>query len=159
MSSIKNVKPERGQYKQGYYKEQNEKYIGPKPIIYRSSWEYKFMIYCDKTEDVIEWSSEPVKIKYYNPLDKKSHYYYPDFYMKVKTKDDLIKKYIVEIKPSAQLKKPKQPKRITEKAIANYNYAVHQFIKNKYKAEAAKKVAASIGMEYIILTEKSLKNG
>jgi hypothetical protein len=159
MSSIKNVKPERGSFKQGYYKEQNDKYVGPKPIIYRSSWEYKFMVYCDKTDDVIEWSSEPVKIKYYNPLDKKFHYYYPDFYMKVKLKDGLIKKYIVEIKPSAQLKKPKQPKRITERAVANYNYAVQQFIKNKYKAEAAKKVSASIGMEYIILTEKSLKNG
>jgi hypothetical protein len=117
------------------------------------------MVYCDKTDDVIEWSSEPVKIKYYNPLDKKFHHYYPDFYMKVKLKDGLIKKYIVEIKPSAQLKKPKQPKRITERAVANYNYAVQQFIKNKYKAEAAKKVSASIGMEYIILTEKSLKNG
>ena len=157
MSSIKNIKPERGSFKQGYYKEVNEKYIGPKPIIYRSSWEYKFMVYCDNTDDVLQWSSESMKIKYYNPLDKKFHHYYPDFYMKVKMKDGSIKKYIVEIKPSAQLKKPKQPKRVTEKALNNYNYAVNQFIKNKFKAAAAKKVAAEVGMEYIILTEKSLK--
>ena len=54
-------------------------------------------------------------------------------------------------------KKPKQPKRITEKTLNNYNYAVNQYIKNKFKAEAAKKIASGIGMEYIILTEKSLK--
>jgi hypothetical protein len=158
MSSIKNIKPERGgQFKQGYYTQQNSKYIGPLPVIYRSSWEYKFMVYCDKTDDVLEWSSEPMKIKYFNPLDGKNHFYYPDFYMKVKIKDGTIKKYIVEIKPSAQLKKPKQPKRVTEKTLNNYNYAVNQFIKNKFKAAAAKKIASEIGMEYIILTEKSLK--
>jgi hypothetical protein len=77
--------------------------------------------------------------------------------MKVRKKDGTEKKYIVEIKPSAQLKKPKQPKRVTEKALSNYNYAVNQFTKNLFKAEAAKKVAESLGMEYIILTEKTLK--
>lgn len=155
--SIKNIKPERGQFKQGFYQEINDKHVGPRPIIYRSSWEYKFMVYCDKNDDVIQWGSEPMKIKYYNPLTKKNHNYYPDFYMKVRKKDGTEKKYIVEIKPSAQLKKPKQPKRVTEKALSNYNYAVNQFTKNLFKAEAAKKVAESLGMEYIILTEKTLK--
>jgi len=155
--SIKNLKPERGQFKQGFYQDLNGKYVGPRPIIYRSSWEYKFMIYCDKNEDVIQWGSEPIKIRYYNPLTKKYHNYYPDFYMKIKKKDGTEKKYIVEIKPSAQLKKPKPPKRVTEKALNNYSYAVNQYTKNVFKAEAAKKIAESIGMEYIILTEKTLK--
>ena len=155
--SIKNVKPEKGSFKQGYYTEVNEKYSGHRPIIYRSSWEYKFMVYCDKTEGVLEWSSECVKVKYYNPITKKNHYYYPDFYMKVKKADGTIKKYIVEIKPSSHLKKPKQPKRVTEKALNNYRYISNQYIKNVFKADAAKKAAASVGMEYIILTEKSLK--
>jgi len=155
--SIKNLKPKRGQFKQGFYEELNGKYIGPKPIIYRSSWEYKFMVYCDKNTDVLSWSSEAVKIKYYNPITKKFHNYYIDFFMKVKTKDGLEKKYLVEIKPSSLLKAPTAPKRVTEKALNNYKYAANEFVKNKHKAEAAKKVAESIGMEYIILTEKALK--
>lgn len=155
--SIKNLKPKRGQFKQGFYEELNGKYVGPKPIIYRSSWEYKFMVYCDKNQDVLSWSSEAVKVKYYNPITKKYHNYYIDFFMKVKTKDGLEKKYLVEIKPSSLLKAPNKPKRVTEKALSNYKYAVNEFVKNKHKAEAAKKVAESIGMEYIILTEKSLK--
>lgn len=158
--SIKNLKPTRkGQFKQGFYEELNEKYIGPRPIIYRSSWEYKFMVYCDKNPDVLNWSSEAVKIKYYNPLTKKFHNYYIDFFMKVKLADGTEKKYLVEIKPSSLLKKPDQPKRITEKSLSNYKYAANEYVKNKYKAAAAKKVAESLGMEYIILTEKTLKNG
>jgi hypothetical protein len=154
--SVKNLNPKRGQFKQGFYTQLNNKYVGPTPIIYRSSWEYKFMVYCDKNESILKWSSECMRIKYYNPIDKKFHHYYPDFYIEV-LKDGAIMKYIVEIKPSSLLKKPVQPKRLTEQTYNNYRYAAKEFTKNLYKSEAAKKVAAEMGMEYIILTEKSLK--
>jgi len=154
--SVKNLTPRKGQFKQGYYEQINNKYVGPLPIIYRSSWEYKFMVYCDKSEGIVKWSSESMRIKYYNPIDKKYHHYYPDFYMEV-LKDGELKKYIVEIKPSSLLKKPVQPKRMTEQAFNNYKYTAREFTKNYYKTEAAKKVAQEMGMQYIILTEKSLK--
>lgn len=154
--SVKNIAPKKGQFKQGFYKQVNNKYVGPVPIIYRSSWEYKFMVYCDNTENIIKWSSECMRIKYFNPIDKKNHYYYPDFYIEV-NKDGEIKKYIIEIKPSSLLKKPVPPKRLTEQAFNNYKYTAREFTKNFYKTEAAKKVAAQMGMEYVIITEKSLK--
>ena len=52
------------------------KYKGNKKIVWRSSWELKFMKYCDRNPNVIEWSSEPFAIRYYLPIDKK---WYPPF--------------------------------------------------------------------------------
>ena len=89
--SIKNLKP-RGNsgFVQGYYEPQNpDKYIGPTPIIYRSSWERKFCIMCDTKDNVLKWSSEPVEIKYISRQDNKQHKYYPDFYMKTKNEEGL----------------------------------------------------------------------
>ena len=111
--SIKNVKPtSKSKYKQGYYTPKNpSKYNGPFPIIYRSSWERKFCHWCDHNEDVISWMSEPFSIDYFSLLDKKFHKYYPDFYIKLKKgeKDGnpIIENYVVEVKPKAQLQKPK----------------------------------------------------
>ena len=107
--SIKNLQPNKNSgFIQGYYNPKNpEKYIGPTPIIYRSSWERKFMIMCDNKDNVVKWSSEPVEIKYIWSFDKREHKYYPDFYMKTKTEDG-FEEFLVEIKPEAQIKKPKR---------------------------------------------------
>jgi len=56
-------------------------------LIFRSSWEFRFCKYCDTNEKILKWSSEPLQIPYYNPLDKKEHTYNVDFYMRV-LKDD-----------------------------------------------------------------------
>jgi hypothetical protein len=71
MTDIKKVKPN-GEYRSGKYEPKNpEKYIGDiHNIIYRSSWEYRFCTYCDTNDAIVKWSSEPVSIDYYNPLDK-----------------------------------------------------------------------------------------
>ncbi len=154
--SIKNVRPD-SKYKGGIYNPINSiKYVGPTPIICRSSWERKYCQYCDLNEGIIKWSSEPFKVRYYNPLTKKEHTYYPDFYVKTKISENEFKEYIVEIKPSAYLNKPVPPKRNTEKALSNYKYMFESFIKNYVKAKAAKIYAAERNMEYIILTEKEL---
>jgi len=155
--SIKNVKPD-AKYKGGIYKPLNlEKYIGPIPIICRSSWERKYCQYCDLKDEIIKWSSEAIKIRYYNPLTKKNHTYFPDFYIKVLNSNGSVQEFIVEIKPSTYLKKPILPKRSTEKALSNYKYKYESFIRNYAKAKAAKEYAAERGMKYIIITEKSLK--
>jgi hypothetical protein len=93
MSEIKSVKPTaRSGFRQGYYTLSNpDKYVGdPTKIIYRSSWEYRFCRYCDLTESVIKWSSEPYPIKYISPFDNKEHNYYIDFYMCLQKGDAII---------------------------------------------------------------------
>ena len=61
-------------------------------IIYRSSWEYKFMVWCDRSTSVAEWGSEEVVVPYISPVDGKRHSYFPDFYVKF-----VSKKYMVEV--------------------------------------------------------------
>ena len=88
-------------YLQGKYRLRlPSKYKGdPKNVVYRSSWEYKFMQWCDSRSAVQEWGSEEIAIPYVSPVDGKRHKYYPDFYVKVRGK-----KYIVEVKPFRQTK-------------------------------------------------------
>ena len=75
-------------YHKGRYIPHNkQKYIGDiTNIIYRSSWERRFMKYCDTNSSIIEWSSEELYVPYVSPIDNKYHRYYPDFIIKVKSK-------------------------------------------------------------------------
>ena len=154
--SIKNVKPTaKSGFKQGYYKPHNpHKYIGPGPIIYRSSWERKFCHWCDHNENVISWVSEPFSIKYFNVLDNKFHNYYPDFYVKM-NKEGLVEEYVVEIKPKEQLKKPSPPKRNTKKAIDNFKYDYETYVRNLCKTDALNKAATQRNFKVMLLTEDS----
>lgn len=156
--SIKNVKPTKNSgFVQGYFNPKNpDKYKGKTPIIYRSSWERKFMIMCDTKEEVVIWSSEPVEIKYWSSLDNKEHKYYPDFYMKVK-KGKVFEEYLVEIKPEAQIRKPEPPKKNSKKALKSYKFLAEQYIKNRNKYAYAKQWAEERGWKFIVLTENSLK--
>ena len=71
-------------YKGKYYPSYPRKYKGdPTNIIYRSLWERKFMVYCDKNERILEWGSEEIALPYRSPVDNKVHRYFPDFYIKV----------------------------------------------------------------------------
>ena len=157
--SIKNLKPTKNSgFSQGYFNPiYPAKYLGKPPIIYRSSWERKFMMLCDTREDVVTWSSEPVEIKYWLTLDSKEHKYYPDFYMKVKKPDGTFEEFLVEIKPSDQIKKPNPPIKNSKKALASYKFLAEQFVKNRDKYKYAKKWAEDRGWKFIVLTEKSLK--
>ena len=42
-------------------------------VIYRSSWELKFMKWCDTNISVLEWGSETMVIPYKSPVDSKVH--------------------------------------------------------------------------------------
>ena len=156
--SIKNLKPSGNSgFVQGYFNPKNpDKYIGPTPIIYRSSWERKFMIMCDTRDNVVAWSSEPVKIKYHSSIDKREHTYYPDFYMKTKGEEG-YEEFLVEIKPEAQIKKPEPPKTKSKKALNSYKFLAEQFVKNRDKYAYAKQWAENRGWRFIVLTEKTLK--
>ena len=159
--SIKHVKPtSKSGFKQGYYNPKNiEKYIGPLPIIYRSSWEYKFMIWCDNNTKVIKWSSEPVEIKYWSRQGNKQRKYHPDFYFKVLKNDGSTDEFLAEIKPKAQIQKPIIPTKMSKKAIESYRFLAEQYIKNMDKYNAAKQYAIERNWKFIVLTEDTIKNG
>jgi hypothetical protein len=142
-------------YYQGKFKPKNPaKYKGnPCEIYYRSSWEKKFMIFCDNNNSIIEYSSEEIVIPYRCPSDGRVHRYYPDFYIKVKSKTGSISKYLIEVKPERQVAGPvEKPKRKT----AAWRREVLTYIKNRAKWEAAKEWCEDRQMEFLILTEDHL---
>ena len=87
-----------------YIPKNKDKFLSKRTPIYRSMWERRFMIYCDKSENILEWDSESIHIPYISPKDDRWHNYYPDFYIKYKDKNDHIINAIIEIKPKYQMK-------------------------------------------------------
>lgn len=138
----------------GRYRLKNpHKYKGnPNNVIWRSTWELKFLRYLDEHPNIIEFSSEEIVIPYLSPIDEKYHRYFVDFMFKVRTKDNKIKQYLVEIKPHCQTVEPKKPKRITE----SYINAVKTYLVNSAKWTAAKEWAAKHGIEFVVITEEHL---
>jgi hypothetical protein len=141
-------------YKGRYHLQKPQKYKGdPNSVIYRSSWELKFMIYCENNDSIIEWGSEEIYIPYISPLDGKRHRYFPDFYVKLIDRTGQIKKYIIEIKPQYQVNGPKVQSRQTKKYINEVmTYAV-----NRAKWSAAEEFCKDHRLEFMILTENELK--
>ena len=138
----------KGKYKPSYPK----KYRGdPTNVIYRSLWERKFMVYCDKNENVLEWSSEEIALPYKSPLDNRIHRYFPDFYIKVK-EGNKIQKYLVEIKPKRQVSEPKVQKRKTK----GYIYEVKEYVKNQAKWKSAQEFCEDRQWKFKIMTEDDL---
>jgi hypothetical protein len=90
-------------FSQGVYKPRNpDKYIGKGKIIYRSSWENHFMIFCDTNKNILEWASEAIRIPYRHPLTGKQTTYVPDFLIRLRNKQNLVETILIEIKPSGQ---------------------------------------------------------
>ena len=142
------------QYYQGKYKVKNyQKYKGdPTNVIYRSSWELKFLKYCDDNDNVLEFGSEEIIVPYMSPLDGKIHRYFPDFYIKVKESTGSIKKYLIEIKPKKQTIEPIPQKKKTK----GYIYEVYEYVKNQAKWKVAKEFCEDRQWEFKVLTEDDL---
>mgnify|MGYP000223842376 FL=1 len=121
-------------------------------IIYRSSWERKFMVYCDNSDNILEWGSEEIIIPYLSPWDGKLHRYFPDFYIKVKQASGNIKKFIIEVKPKKQTKPPKPVSRKTRRWLNE----VKTYSINEAKLKHVKKWCDHNDMEFKILTEEEL---
>ena len=139
----------RGRYIPTYPK----KYKGdPSNIIYRSLWERKFMVYCDKNDNILEWASEEIAIPYRSPVDNRVHRYFPDFYMKVKERGGKIKRYVIEVKPAKQTKPPVKPKRQTK----GYIREAYEYAKNQAKWKMAREFCADRQWEFKVVTEKEL---
>ena len=141
-------------YKGKYIPINPKKYVGnSSQVIYRSLWERKLMVYCDRNDNIIEWGSEEVIVPYRSPWDGKIHRYFPDFYMKVKQTNGTYKKFIIEVKPKAQCKEPtKTHKRKTRK----WYKEVQTWGINQAKWKSATDYCENRGMEFKILTEDHL---
>ena len=135
----------------GIFKPQNpEKYTGDYPIIYRSSWEHEFMIYCDNHPGVVEWASEPVSIPYKDPSRERSqNLYVPDFLVTFVDKDKQLTSKLIEIKPMAEA--------LTEHARTKKDAVVK--MKNDAKWAAAQAWAMRRGIDFQVMHEGDMFHG
>lgn len=140
---------------QGRFIPQNpSKYRGnPSNIIYRSSWERSFIRWCDTTRQVVAWASEELVIPYQSPLDGRMHRYFVDFVIWTAT-DKGIKKYAVEIKPKAECRPPKPPRK--RSLYESYRKKVETYEVNQAKWTYAREWCRNHGFQFIILTEDEL---
>jgi len=142
----------KGKFKQGVFKPKNQaKYIGKEDPVYRSGWELKFFRWCDDNANVVEWASEAIVIPYVSPLDRKVHRYHTDGVVAIK-EGNIIKKYIIEIKPSAQTVLPIKGR----KRMSTMVYETARYAQNQAKWDAARKWCQKYGYSFLILTEKEL---
>lgn len=144
-------------YHKGLFKLKNrQKYKGDaSKIRFRSSWERAFMIYCDKNENIVKWSSEQIQIPYISRINNgKRRRYLIDFWIRLKSG----KEYILEIKPKSQTSEPKPPKVKTKKSIHSYLYSKLMFENNKDKWNAAMAFAATNKLDFMIVTEHKLRS-
>jgi hypothetical protein len=143
----------------GYYVPRNlEKYSGPKPVKFLSSWELSFCKYCDLNENIVKWGKEAVKVQYRDQsrLDERRiptlRSYIVDFFMEVKTGQS-VRKILIEIKPYSQTIEPKKsPGKRPDVYLAEYT----QYVRNMCKWSAAREAATNRGMDFIVLTENNL---
>ena len=139
----------------GIYKPTNpKKYAGDaSKIVYRSNWERRFMVYCDKNDDIIYWASEELAIPYYDSLGKRVRNYYPDFLIKIKNKDGIQKTHLIEVKPSKDLKPPIA---VQGKKKSTVLYEMKTYLMNRDKFASAREWCSDRGIQFDIWTEKEL---
>jgi hypothetical protein len=171
----------KGETHQGYLHEKYNlkfpgKYLGnPRLIIYRSGWELAFCRWCDTSPSILQWSSEPIRIPYYdrvskleeckklgldpnNPKNWVTKFYNTDFWIQVKKADSTVEKWFIEIKPRNKLGKPTQPERTAPlKDIKRYNNLVKEYLINEAKFAAIGEWARKNGSVFYIFTEDQLE--
>lgn len=144
--NIKQLKPQKNsRYKQGYIDPRSCKKLLPgvahEKIIYRSSYELKFILWLESNSKIKQWASECICIPYIF-VDGTTHRYYPDYF--VEFVDGT--KMVVEIKPYNQTKKP----------INENCWVAKEYTKNKCKWAAAIEFCKKKGYVFKILTEKTI---
>jgi TnsA endonuclease N terminal len=130
-----------------------EKYVGDvNSITYRSSYELRFMKWCDQNDSILKWNSEEVVVPYFSPVDKQMHRYFVDFVVELKNVRGEVKVYLVEVKPFKYTQEPVPPKRKSRQFIEE----VIQWEVNKAKWASAKHFADSKGWQFMLVTERDL---
>lgn len=118
-------KTDKQKFSQGYYVPMRhpEKCLS-RSCIYRSSWEEHFYDFCDRSDEIVRWATEPIAIEYLNPLANfkyceerhldwknpvywKRAKYYVDVWIELRRKDgNGVRKIFIEIKPKNQAVAP-----------------------------------------------------
>lgn len=102
-----------------------------KDFYYMSSWEKRFVEYCDNLDEVVEIKSGTLfRISYI--FKRSNHYYIPDVILTLSGGENIM----IEIKPKSKLKTKK----------------------NKAKFKAARKWCKENNFKYLILTEEEVFN-
>ena len=145
---IKEFKPIKdGRYSQGYINPASCKKLFPQmktdKIIYRSSYERKFIAWLENSEQVKNWGSECIRIPYLY-IDGKRHSYYPDYFVEMMDGT----KMVVEIKPSSQTKRP----------VNENTWVGKEYRKNMCKWKATMEFCQAKGYKFKIITEKTINN-
>ena len=144
---IKNLKPTlNSRYEQGYINPESCKKLFPQMkherIIFRSSYEKKFVYWLENNPSVKYWGSECLRIPYFYPPDGKTHSYYPDYFVEMVDGT----KMVVEIKPHNQTQKP-----------LNENcWGAKEYAKNMCKWKATQEFCKAKGFIFKVLTEKTI---
>jgi len=130
-----------------------QKYVGNvNRIMFRSSWEMRFMKWLDENNAVLRWGSEELAIPYVNPIKVDAtgrpviSRYFPDFIIMYRDTAGNVKKEIVEVKP---MKEAVLTPRSTDRD--KQAYAV-----NQAKWKAASIFAESQGATFRVITEKTM---
>lgn len=150
------------EFKQGVYKPLDTKKCLNKTFpIYRSGLERQMMLVLDKNPNVLSWGSENVIIPYYKSVEKRTARYFLDFYIKLQV-GELIKEFIIEVKPHSQIKNVTEGVSQKNKKPSTLAYALLSAKTNNDKwvaAEAWCKVQRETknrDISFIILSEKNI---
>ena len=137
-------------FAQGRYNMKNpDKYIGGKTPLYRSSWEFAFMRFCDESPSIQKWASESIRIPYRHPFTGKFTIYVPDFFIAYADKNGKHHAEVIEIKPENQT--------LLEKAKSKQNQG--QLIVNRAKWKNAQLWCKNKGFRFRIINEKDIFHG
>jgi hypothetical protein len=139
-------------YSTGIFTPKNpHKIAGNQKITFRSSWEMVMMQFLDSNPSVLQWSSEPFKIPYKNPLTNKNTVYIPDFLVIYQNRSGTKVGELIEIKPKKEA--------MLESAKSKRDKAF--LILNTAKWQAAMIFCAKHGLTFKVITEDQLwpKNG
>jgi len=119
-------------------------------IEYRSGLERRFMSYCDANPNILSVASEPFAIPYVSPLDGRTHRYFIDFYIEMKTASGTEKR-LIEIKPYKETHAPKKKTK-----TKRYINECMTWARNSAKWAAAEEYCKQNGLIFQILDEYDL---
>lgn len=159
--SIKSHKPRMGKssrYKQGYFDvSKSLKYLNSsEPCIYRSSLEFKFMKWCELSDRVKNWESEPFSVKYTCLETGKERNYWIDFSVITSNNET----WLIEVKSSKdvqdvelfqtlynRLSEVEKKRLINSRKVAAKNYS---------KWKHARQICNDRNWKFVIVTERWL---
>jgi hypothetical protein len=169
-----NSKPNNKNYHQGNFIPTNKdkvlKLNAEGGVFYRSSWEYKIMVWMDLKEEVVLWGAECLEIPYQlthfenGDVRLKSHRYYPDFFYKMRMSDGSLKEVVMEVKPQKEyemvLKLNEGRMQVPAeglKKLRGFEYDLKMAHKNSQKWQTMIEWCNKKGYQFIVVTELSLK--